>query len=262
MEPTEKNRISNGRNAIDQYRLTHKMIHESPWNKGMKQAHNEIFSILSKKLEKNGFSDINDLFAKSRLLRIVESGIMEKPPRRHRQDLSVIGVSPVDPIGIKTSYDGVELRLIESASEREAQLIIDGNGVMITNVDEHLSAEKAVTKCPHAARAFIGGLGLGLVLLYLALSGKAREIIVIDIDERVIHLFKEQIMRWFDTNYPDFNLVIEEGDAFKEIGKHGKFDWIYIDLTGFHKREFAKLSRPHLTDNGVFTHYEAFDVEW
>jgi spermidine synthase len=101
---------------------------------------------------------------------------------------------------------------------------------MTTEKQEHESMELALKECPENARVFIGGLGLGLILLKLAQSKKAREVLVAEREQRVISVVEPIIRRWFKVHYPDFNWKVICGDALEEVGKHGKWDWIFFDI--------------------------------
>ena len=109
-------------------------------------------------------------------------------------------------------------------------LYVDGSPWMTTEKQEHESMELALKQCPENARVFIGGLGLGLILLKLAQSKKAREVLVVEREQRVISVVEPIIRRWFIVHYPDFNWKVICGDALEEVGKHGKWDWIFFDI--------------------------------
>ncbi len=85
-------------------------------------------------------------------------------------------------------------------------------------------------ECPSGSRVFIGGLGLGLILLYLAASEKVGEVVVAELSENVIGLIEPIIRPWLAENFPDFNWTLVQGNAYEEVSKHGKFDWIFFDI--------------------------------
>jgi len=101
---------------------------------------------------------------------------------------------------------------------------------MDSNYNERQSMKGAVAWCSENSRVFIGGLGLGLILLYLAKTGKSREVVVCEIDEDVISLVKSRLRRWFDTHYPNFNWKVVHGDALVEVLKGEPYDWIFMDI--------------------------------
>jgi len=143
-------------------------------------------------------------------------------------------------------------------------------GWMMTQKEEDELMRKAVEECPSdARRVFIGGLGLGLVLLHLAKSGKVEEeAVVAEINEDIIELVEPRIRWWFGRHYPEFNskLKVVHGDALKLVGELGPFDWIFQDLwdcfSSLEKRAKPLLERvreaslPHLTERGVLTCWE------
>jgi len=141
--------------------------------------------------------------------------------------------------------------------------LVDGRkGWMTTQEEEDELMEKAVEKCPPNAKVFIGGLGLGLVLLHLARSGKAKEVIVAEINKDIIELVEPRLRWWFKKHYPEFNsrLRIVHGDALELVGKFGKFDWIFQDLWESASssakplvEKAREVSIPYLTERGVLT---------
>jgi len=117
-------------------------------------------------------------------------------------------------------------------------------------------------ECP-GGRVFIAGLGVGLILLYLAVSRKTTEVIVAEKSEDIIGLIEPIIRPWLAKEYPNFNWSIIHGDAFEEVQKHGRFDWIYFDIwknTQLLKDEPTvdqayEASKPYLTERGVFSNW-------
>jgi hypothetical protein len=101
---------------------------------------------------------------------------------------------------------------------------------MDTVYEERQSMKGAVAWCPENARIFIGGLGLGLILLYLAKTRKAREVVVCEIDSDVIQLVKPKLRKWFSKHYPEFNWKVIHGDALIEVLYGEPYDWIFMDI--------------------------------
>jgi len=135
---------------------------------------------------------------------------------------------------------------------------------MTTWKGERLSMLLSVMyECPRPARVFIGGLGLGLVLLYLAASKGTTEVIVAETSRDIIRLMKPILHTWLSEHYPKFKWRVIHGDAFEEVKGHGKFDWIFFDVwkqvsvrTGEPSIEKAyKASRDNLTEKGVFSNW-------
>jgi len=146
-------------------------------------------------------------------------------------------------------------------------ILFNKNGhQMDTHFTERQSMKGAVAWCPPNSRVFIGGLGLGLVLLYLAKTGKAKEVVVCEIDEDVIKLVEPKLRKWFDTHYPDFNWKVIQGDALERVLEGGPYDWIFMDLwMTTHDIEQMKkaeaVAKKNLTEKGRVTcwmknHYE------
>jgi len=109
-------------------------------------------------------------------------------------------------------------------------LLVDHKLWMTTDKQEKGSMRLAALECPFNARVYIGGLGLGLILLELAHFKKAKEVMVVERDLRVIKIVEPIIRKWFDKHYPDFKLTLIYGDAVEEIDKHGLWDWIFFDI--------------------------------
>ena len=235
--------IEAGRKAVDAYRKAHAKLHEKGWRKGISEEHTPLLDKLERAIKGQGFSSLSSFWVESSKYCLVEAknAISLHDVYRDRQDLAMLGK--------QKKYNGVELKTIAEGRE----LVIDGKmpAVMSTSVAEHFSMMTAVKECPDNARVFIGGLGLGVILMYLASSGKAKEVTVCEIDDRVIYLLGNRI-----TEYLDMRIEIIAGDAFEEIGRTGKFDWIYIDLTDGASPQIEKLARSALTNNGIYTPYD------
>lgn len=258
----DKAKILTGRNAIDTYREAHRQLHNEPWHRGIPEEHTPLLNKLLAELKGQGFNSIRELFDASKDLNAIETGIMRREIKQNREDLLLLTGEVDPPAGVFASDDGVELHVVECELGKEMKLFIDGREVMVTSPEEHLSMERSVAECPDNARVFIGGLGLGLVLLYLANSRKSTSVLVCEIHAQVLNLVRRRVERWFTQNYPDFNFEIINGDAFSEVVKHGKFDWIYIDLTGGAPSGFEDLVKPSLTDGGRYTPYKPYTTLW
>lgn len=109
-------------------------------------------------------------------------------------------------------------------------LLIDKKMWMTTQREEVELVHKAIEECPPNARVYIGGLGLGLILLELAHSNKAKEVVVVEREPRVIKYVEPIIRKWFNSHYPEFKWTVVRGDAVEEVAKHGLWDWIFIDI--------------------------------
>lgn len=117
-------------------------------------------------------------------------------------------------------------------------------------------------ECP-GGRVFVAGLGVGLILLYLAVSRKTTEVVVAETSENIIGLVEPIIRPWLAREYPDFKWSIIQGDAFEEVKKNGKFDWIYFDIWKdmYLRKEDPTVekayeaSKDHLTERGIFSNW-------
>lgn len=109
-------------------------------------------------------------------------------------------------------------------------LLVDKTMWMTTDEQELQVMQRAVQECPSNARVYVGGLGLGLILLELAHSKKASEVVVVEREPRVIKYVEPIIRKWFNSHYPEFKWTVLQGDAVEEVAKHGLWDWIFIDI--------------------------------
>jgi hypothetical protein len=112
----------------------------------------------------------------------------------------------------------------------KVSLVVDDAIVMDSQFGERMSMIGAVAWCPQNARVFIGGLGLGIILLYLARSGKAKQVTVCEISKDVITLIEPRLRQWLNKRYPSFNWTVIQGDALKLVTKGKPYDWIFMDL--------------------------------
>jgi hypothetical protein len=150
-------------------------------------------------------------------------------------------------------------RGFERPDEGHKALLTTRNGFQVdTSFRERQSMKGAVAWCPSNARVFIGGLGLGLILLYLAKSGKAREVIVCEKDKDVIKLVEPRLRRWFSKYYPNFNWKVIHGDALEEVLKGEPYDWIFMDLwkSAYDIEQMKKaeeIAKKNLTPKGRVT---------
>jgi len=140
-------------------------------------------------------------------------------------------------------------------------LCVDKKLWMTTDFQERTSMKLSVKQCPLNARVFIGGLGLGLVLLYLAKSRKTREVIVVEREPRVIKEVEPRVRKWLTVHYPSFQWKVICGDALEEVTKHGKFDWIFFDIWSNKtprrdeptEKEVKIRAKPYLSRRGKLT---------
>lgn len=98
---------------------------------------------------------------------------------------------------------------------------------MTSSMQEKEMMRAGAALCPPQAHAFVGGLGLGVVIL--ALAERCRRITVAEIDARVIRVVKPRLQRYLAHHYPDVMLDIRHGDALELIGQ-GRYDFVYMDI--------------------------------
>jgi len=109
----------------------------------------------------------------------------------------------------------------------KAFLRVDGRFWMSTSPKERLMVAQDARRCPPGADAFVGGLGLGLIVLYLA--RRCRCITVAEIDERVIRLVWPRLVDYLQPRYPDLELRIFLADALDVVRREpGRYDFVYI----------------------------------
>lgn len=183
---------------------------------------------------------------------------MENIILKERRDLAIIGFDK--PI-IVYDKDGLKLDVSNQSGELVIHLELDNIDVMSTKIGEHLSIIEDIKQCPQDARVFVGGLGFGLNLLYLAESHKTTEVVVCEIDQRVLDKLGVSITDYLRKTYPDFNFKIVKGDVYEEITKHGLFDWIYIDLINGVEQKFYDLANSVLTRNGKQTYFKDITLD-
>lgn len=140
-----------------------------------------------------------------------------------------------------------------------AYLVLEQTVWMTTHRGEQMDMHNAIEFCPEDARVFVAGLGVGLILLYLARAKKTREVVVAELNPHVIKIIAPRLSFWFSEHYPDFRWSVVQGDAMVEAGNHGKFDWMFWDIwpvASFKEKasdKFVEISKPHLTEEGIIT---------
>jgi len=140
-------------------------------------------------------------------------------------------------------------------------LTTNGRVWMTSCKEERDSILWSVDQCPEDAEVFIAGLGLGIVLLYLAKSRKAKNVIVAEYNPDVIAIVEPRVRRWLDKRFPEFTWEVVYNDAIIEIQRRGLFDWIFFDIWKNVNPSTDEIpidvcreySQQHLTDRGVFT---------
>lgn len=110
-----------------------------------------------------------------------------------------------------------------------ASLVIDRKHWMNTSPVERLMMGQDARRCTAGSDAFVGGLGLGLIVLYLA--RRCRCITVAEIDERVVRMVWPRLVAYLRPRYPDLELRIFVADALHVVGREPKrYDFVYMDI--------------------------------
>jgi len=111
---------------------------------------------------------------------------------------------------------------------RFPQVLQNGREWMMINPDE-LDTQKPYIQKAHG-KVLTFGLGLGYYAFQCLLKDDVTEVVVVELDEKVISLFNQNILPYFPKNKP-FRIVNQ--DAFKyaetQMGKEG-FDYIFTDI--------------------------------
>ena len=236
-----------GRRAVDAYRAAHAGLHQKPYYRGVHEDHTPLLKVELTKLQGLGFTSLDEFFDASDELNLIDTGVYKYAVHEFRKDLEMLGQP--------ASNNGVEIRQV--GVERE--LVIDGLVVMATYPRDHATMMASVDQCPSNARVFIGGLGFGLVVLYLAESHKAKSVVVYEVDQRVIDLIEPRMTRYLTENYPTFNCRVVGGDATKEVSHLDKFDWIFFDLLEELDSNTLENIGLALSPNGIFTDWWMVD---
>lgn len=260
----DKENILAGRQAVDAYREAHHLLYSKPWHRGIPEEHTPLLEKLVADLEKIGVTSatldfepkkteiLAKFFDSNKEYCLLSAGFNETNVAQDREDLLLLENVPLD-------GQEIQIKLEESDKDSYATLVIDGKNVMQTGRSEHASMYEAVQECPHIARVLVGGLGLGLIQLYLADSGKTKEVIVCEINTSLINIFAEPCVNWFASTYPDFNISILAGDVAEKVQELGKFDWIFLDTdTPWEQSQFET----YLNEGGKITYWKPFTLEW
>lgn len=100
---------------------------------------------------------------------------------------------------------------------------------MSTDDREKLMLINAARRCPPGADAFVGGLGLGLIVLYLA--RRCKTITVAETEQDVIELVWPRLQDWCQEHHPHLKLRIFHGDALDAIAREpGRYDYVFQDI--------------------------------
>lgn len=109
-----------------------------------------------------------------------------------------------------------------------AHLRIGGHLWMSTDDREKYMMMNYARQCPPGADAFVGGLGLGLIVLYLA--NRCRCITVAEIDQDVIELIWPRLVTYCSEKYPDLVLRLYHGDARIALASEPeRYDYVFCD---------------------------------
>lgn len=100
---------------------------------------------------------------------------------------------------------------------------------MSTDDREKFMLMNAARQCPRGADAFVGGLGLGLIVLYLA--RRCEIITVAELDQDVIELVWPRLRDYCKEHHPHLRLRIFHGDALDAVAREpGRYNFVYQDI--------------------------------
>ncbi len=249
--PTTK-QILLGRKAVDSYRTAHTQLHQKPYYRGIHDDHTPLLNTMLADLKEQGFNSLQEFFDANTEYCLSLSGYQETTVFKQRLGLELANT-------LRGQYGQASIRIEQDC----AYLTINQEQLMNTSKREHASMAFALKDCPANARVFIGGLGLGLILLYLAESGKAKEIVVCEENSDLAQHATGKVLSFFQTKYPSIQLELIEGDAFSMVYEQPKFDWVFFD-TGETDKEMALASNINsiLGNSGVYTRWINYEMEW
>ena len=78
MPQHSKENILAGRTAVDAYRVDHAKLYDKPWHRGIPQEHTPLLNDLSAKLKGQGFTSLDEFFAASEELNMLELGFSSR----------------------------------------------------------------------------------------------------------------------------------------------------------------------------------------
>lgn len=111
----------------------------------------------------------------------------------------------------------------------KASLWLDDTLWMSTAPAERMCSARAARACPDRADAFVGGLGLGLVLMHL--GPRCRAITVAERDERVIRMVWPRLAGYLGPRHGSLELRLLYADAYDAVaGEPGRYDYVYFDI--------------------------------
>ena len=75
MDEQERLRVTNGRTAVDAYRLAHAELHSQPWVSDVPSKHTPLLEQMLKELNNQGFKWLDEFFTASDELNVEEAGL-------------------------------------------------------------------------------------------------------------------------------------------------------------------------------------------
>ena len=76
----DKQKVLNGRKAVDAYRANHAKLYAQPWHRGIPEEHTPLLAQLLADLKKQGFNSLDQFFAASEEL---DSGLLTLEGKWH-----------------------------------------------------------------------------------------------------------------------------------------------------------------------------------
>jgi len=96
---------------------------------------------------------------------------------------------------------------------------------MSSGLQERQDMREVASLCPPGARALVGGLGLGLVVMELCRRG-AQEVVVYEIDPDIARLVWPYLLRWHRSHGHETALRLVVDDVRNATGE---FDFVFMD---------------------------------
>lgn len=145
-------------------------------------------------------------------------------------------------------------------------LFLDGK-IQSSQLDEYIYHEllvhPALITHPNPKKVFIVGGGEGAAVREILKHNTVKEVIMVDIDEKVVRLCEKYLPEWNNGAFKDKKTKLVFTDARKYLrDSKDKFDCIIIDITEpvedgpsylLFTKEFYKIVNNRLTDDGIIS---------
>jgi len=253
-------KIKQAQQYVEIYREQHNNIHKKYSGEELKIKHNEIYNQLINSLKNIGYDgtpkEIFEQFSLDcEMLAHYDENILNNEIRKNRKDLLMIA-GTTDVKGIIKEYKGAVVKSYDYFFGKEIGIFINDFKITDTSLLMHKICYEAIKYCPDDAIILIGGLGLGIILLYLLEYRNPLKIVVYEIDDRIIYLFNHQ-KSWLEQNY-SANLEIIHGDVLnaKIIEK---YDWIFFGIDDKVDSYTKNKFKQYLTEGNIIDYFDIHD---